>query len=95
MSPPTVAKIAVPGGSTAPELQELINQLDAQIPLDVLPPVAQAKHIAEFLGTSEDALAQERYQGKGMPYTKVGRRVRYLRGDVLLFLAANRVGGAA
>jgi hypothetical protein len=60
-----------------------------------LPEVATAKQLAKFLGTTEASLAQERYLRRGLPYTRVGRRVRYLRADVLKFLADNRIGGDA
>ncbi|WP_235687324.1 helix-turn-helix domain-containing protein [Mycobacteroides chelonae] len=78
-----------------PALERLISELSRQIPLEVLPPVATGKHVAAVLGTSEAALSQERYLHKGIPYTRLGRRVRYLRSDVIEFLAANRVAGAA
>lgn len=79
----------------SPALQQLVAELERQIPYDVLPPVSNSKHVSAVVLTSEAALAQERYQHKGIPYTRIGRRVRYLRTDVLEFLAANRVGGAA
>lgn len=60
-----------------------------------LPEVATAKQLAEYLGTTEASLAQDRYLNRGVPYTRVGRRIRYLRSDVLAFLAANRIGGDA
>lgn len=85
MSPPT----------TTPEIQQLVADLARQIPPDVLPAVAMPKDVASLIGSTESALAQDRYLGKGIPFTRVGRRVRYLRSDVLEFLAANRVGGAA
>ncbi len=62
---------------------------------DLLPPVATAKQLAEFLHTTEASLAQDRYLRRGVPYTRVGRRIRYLRDDVLRYLSANRRGGAA
>lgn len=76
-------------------LEKLMAELDRSIPFEVLPAVATSKHVAGVIGTTESALAQERYQHKGITYTKIGRRVRYLRSDVLEFLAANRVEGAA
>ena len=60
-----------------------------------LPEVATARQLAEFLGTTEASLAQDRYLHRGVPYTRVGRRIRYLRVDVLNFLSANRIGGDA
>ncbi|WP_235571416.1 helix-turn-helix domain-containing protein [Mycobacterium sp. Root265] len=75
--------------------QKLCDELSRQLPIEVLPPVATSRQVAAVIGTSEAALSQERYQHKGIPYTKIGRRVRYLRSDVIEFLAANRVEGAA
>jgi hypothetical protein len=65
------------------------------ITLEDLPPVAKAAQVAVVVQTTEDALAQDRYRGRGIPYVKIGGRVRYLRADVLGYLAANRVGGGA
>lgn len=53
-----------------------------------------SKQLAAFLQTSEQALAQDRYLGRGVPFVKIGKRVRYERDEVFRFLAANRVGGA-
>ncbi|AXO25809.1 helix-turn-helix domain-containing protein [Mycobacterium avium subsp. hominissuis] len=60
-----------------------------------LPPVATARQLADFLGTTEASLAQDRYLRRGVPYTRVGRRIRYLREDVLKYLQANRISGDA
>lgn len=58
-----------------------------------LPAVAKADQVAAVMQTTVDALAQDRYRGRGIPYIKIGGRVRYLREDVLNYLAANRFGG--
>ena len=81
--------------STSPLVQKMCDDLSRQLPIDVLPAVATSRQVAAVIGTSEAALSQERYQHKGIPYTRIGRRVRYLRSDVIEFLATNRVGGAA
>jgi len=60
-----------------------------------LPEVSTGKQLAAFLQTTEAALAQDRYLRRGVPFVKIGSRVRYLRADVLNFLSANRSGGAA
>ncbi len=60
-----------------------------------LPEVATAAQVAEYLQTSEAALAQDRYLRRGVPYTRVGRRIRYLRADVLSYLGSNSVRGGA
>jgi len=81
--------------AVTPALERLIADLERSIPNEALPPVATGKHVAAVVGTSEAVLAQDRYLHKGIPYTKIGKRVRYLRADVIAFLAANRVEGAA
>ncbi|OCB21290.1 hypothetical protein A5674_03230 [Mycobacterium malmoense] len=60
-----------------------------------LPTVATARQLADFLGTTEASLAQDRYLRRGVPYTRVGRRIRYLREDVMKYLQANRINGDA
>ncbi|WP_422745172.1 DNA-binding protein [Mycobacterium sp. WMMD1722] len=60
-----------------------------------LPAIATAAQVADFLQTTVDALAQDRYRRRGVPWIKVGGRVRYLREDVLAYLHANRYGGDA
>jgi hypothetical protein len=55
-----------------------------------LPPVATPKHLAEFLKTTEQNLAQDRYLRRGVTFTRIGRRIRYLRDDVLAYLEQNR-----
>ncbi len=62
---------------------------------DDLPPVATSTQVAKVVQTTPDALAQDRYRRRGIPYVKIGGRVRYLREDVLKFLADNRIGGDA
>ena len=69
-------------------------------PVDLgdLPPVMTAAQIGPVFNKSTQQLANERFLGKGLPYTKIGSRVFYLRSDVEAFLAANRHdadGGAA
>jgi hypothetical protein len=54
--------------------------------------IMTAKQLAAVLGISEASLAQDRYKGTGIPFVKCGsRRVRYLKADVLAYLAANRM----
>lgn len=63
--------------------------------MDEIPMVLTARQLADLLSTTEQSLAQDRYLNRGVPYTRVGRRIRYLRADVLNFLSANRIGGDA
>lgn len=60
-----------------------------------LPLLATPSQLAAILQTTVDSLAQDRYRRRGVPWTKVGGRVRYLREDVLAYLVANRSGGSA
>lgn len=74
---------------------ELVAEMNRTISTDLLPNVAMSDQVAKVIQTSVDALAQDRYRGRGIPFVKVGGRVRYLRDDVLAYLAANRSGGSA
>ncbi|MBA4857096.1 helix-turn-helix domain-containing protein [Nocardia farcinica] len=56
-----------------------------------LPELLTAAQTAEYIGVSEDALAQDRYLGRGLPYVRVGRRIRYRAGDIAAYLEANTV----
>jgi hypothetical protein len=50
-----------------------------------------ANQVAEYLGTSERVLAVERHRGVGLPYVRVGRRIRYRAKDIAAYLDANTV----
>jgi hypothetical protein len=67
------------------------------IDLTACPPIMTAAQLSPHITLSEGALAQDRYRGEGIPFVKMGRRVRYLRADVARYLMANRStpGGAA
>ena len=60
-----------------------------------LPKLLTAKELAEILGVSQETLAQNRYLGQGVPYIKVGVRIRYRLDDVIAYLEANRIGTTA
>lgn len=72
-----------------------MTQTSSPEPEAALPPVATSTQVARFVQSTPDALAQDRYRRRGIPYVKIGGRVRYLREDVLNYLAANRFGGDA
>ncbi|MGZ4524860.1 MAG: helix-turn-helix domain-containing protein [Mycobacterium sp.] len=65
----------------------------AGIDLSGLPAVMTTQQLAQVLDITPAALAQDRYRGGGIPFVKVGRRVRYMRGDVATYLVAHRIGG--
>ena len=73
---------------TETELSKLY--VNTGIDLSTLPAVMTAEDLAPVLGVSVGALANDRYRHVGIPYTKHGRRVRYLRVDVARYLLANR-----
>lgn len=57
----------------------------------MLPEVATPEQTAKYVGSTVQALAQDRYLNRGLPYVRYGGRIRYLRQDVLDYMAANRV----
>lgn len=73
------------------ELAELLRQTN--IDFSALPPIMDTVQLAPVLNTTPAALAQDRYRGGGIPFVKIGRRVRYLRADVAAYLVTHRTGG--
>jgi hypothetical protein len=70
------------------ELAQLYNKTG--IDLSHLPAVMTADQLAPAINVTVGSLAQERYLGQGIPYIRLGRRIRYTRADVARYLAANR-----
>lgn len=75
------------------QVAALVTEMEGKIPKHFLPPIAKADQVAAVIQVTVDALAQDRYRRRGLPYVKVAGRVRYLREDVLKYLADNRIGG--
>ncbi|HVO63636.1 MAG TPA: helix-turn-helix domain-containing protein [Terriglobales bacterium] len=50
-----------------------------------------AEEVADLTGLSTETLAQWRSQRRGIPYLKIGRRVRYDLTDVQAYLRGCRV----
>ena len=63
------------------------------IDLSTLPEVMDTEQLASVLGMTPAALAQDRFRYGTIPYVKIGRRVRYLRADVVQYLVTHRNGG--
>lgn len=84
-----------PTTSVSGIVADLVAAMDKQIPEHLLPHIAKPEHVADVMHTTIDALSQDRYRRRGLPWVKISGRVRYLRADVLKFLADNRVGGDA
>lgn len=47
--------------------------------------------VEKFTGRKLQTLANERHQGRGLPYYKVGSSVRYKLADVIAFMERHRV----
>lgn len=58
--------------------------------LGELPTMLTPPELAEFLRTTINSLAQDRYLGQGVPFVRHGRKVLYARADVLAYLEENR-----
>lgn len=56
-----------------------------------LPTFLKAREVAEWLGISEQALAQDRFRGDGIPFVRIGARVRYRMADLLQYVEENTV----
>jgi len=69
------------------ELMKLYN--GTGIDLTPLPAIMTAEELAPALRSSVGALAQDRYRKQGVPYIKMGRRIRYARTEVARYLMAN------
>ncbi|MDZ4235259.1 MAG: helix-turn-helix domain-containing protein [Dietzia sp.] len=61
--------------------------------VDDLPALLTTAEVATFIRASKQSLDQDRYLGRGMPYVRIGRKIRYRREDVLNYLTANTFGG--
>lgn len=82
-----------PATAGSPDLVDVVLAklfADTGVDLSALPAIITPEELAPVLRTTVGALAQDRYRRTGVPYTKHGRRVRYLRADVARYLAANR-----
>lgn len=53
------------------------------------------RQVAEYLGKSEKWLERDRWIGATIPFVKVGRAVRYRAADVVAYVHANMIEGAA
>jgi hypothetical protein len=70
--------------------------VDTGIDLSPLPALMTAEELAPTIRRSVGALARDRYRNQGIPYIRMGRGIRYARGEVARYLMANRqttVGG--
>lgn len=60
-----------------------------------LPPLMTTAEVAEFIQASKESLNQDRYLGRGLPYIRIGRKIRYRREEIVKYLDANTIHGGA
>ena len=53
------------------------------------------REAAEYLGTTQGVLQVDRHMGRGLPYVRIGRRIRYRLKDIRAYLDANTVNPGA
>ena len=63
--------------------------------MDHLPALMTTAEVADFIRASKQSLDQDRYLGRGLPYVRIGRKIRYRKEDVLEYLDANTISGGA
>lgn len=56
-----------------------------------VPELWSEKRTAEQLGVSPGSLRQDRHRGIGLPFVRLGRKVRYRAEDVAAYIAAHTV----
>ena len=54
------------------------------------PTYLNAKEVSEMLGIKSQTLANWRFQGRNLPYSKIGRIIRYSLQDVIQFTESRR-----
>jgi excisionase family DNA binding protein len=50
-----------------------------------------AQQVADYLGVSVGTLAMERHYGRGLPFVRIGRRIRYRAKDIADYIDDNTV----
>lgn len=58
------------------------------VPLETL---LTAEEVSPIVGKTVDALRQDRYKGRGLPYIKLGGLIRYRASDIEAYLEANTI----
>lgn len=49
------------------------------------------KEVAEITGRALSTLRNDRHLGKGFPYTRIGKSIRYSLSDVIKFMESHKV----
>lgn len=58
---------------------------------ELLPQAVDEYKASKIMGKSVQTLRNERHLGKGCPYIKMGKSVRYLIGDIVSYLDKHRI----
>ncbi|MGV0648747.1 helix-turn-helix domain-containing protein [Mycobacterium kansasii] len=58
---------------------------------ETVPVLWSEKRTAEQLGVSPGSLRQDRHRGIGLPFVRLGRKVRYRAEDIAAYIAAHTV----
>jgi phage terminase Nu1 subunit (DNA packaging protein) len=59
--------------------------------MEQTPKYIKDKKVAEMTDLSVQTLRNDRYKGKGIPYSKRGRAVRYRVDDVIAYMEARKI----
>ncbi|ORV53085.1 hypothetical protein AWC03_21295 [Mycobacterium europaeum] len=60
-----------------------------------MPALMTTAEVADLIRASKESLNQDRYLGRGLPYVRIGRKIRYRREDILKYLSDNTIRGGA
>lgn len=72
------------------QLEAGYEPLPTDDPLSDYPFMMTPRQVAEAGIKPITTLMSDRYEGKGIPFVKIGRAVRYRKDDVLAYLDAHR-----
>jgi hypothetical protein len=59
--------------------------------MDPMPRYLNEKQVAETTGRALSTLRNERAAGRGIPYIKVGRSIRYSLADVVRYMEGRKI----
>ena len=58
---------------------------------EIKPKYLTEKEVAEMTGFALSTLRNSRFEGHGIPYSKIGRSVRYNQVDIIEFMASYKI----
>lgn len=75
--------------SLDPEVVSLYEQTG--VDLSMLPEICNTEELARAIHVTAGSLTQDRYMRRGLPYLRLGRRIRYSRAAVARYLLDHHV----